>query len=366
MKKIKLKLADVQKFTAECFDRPEEVGKAARIIKGILEAQSPRLSEISYAMGGNHEANYKSIQRFLAASNPQKALLCLACEQASFILGDPTEIERKQARRTEYVGKLKDGKTRGFQLLPLAFPYRGRAIPFSFITYSSKTINEGTTSRNLEHLRVVQKLREALGERVLVLDREFSYEEFLQEMVKAGTGFVIRLNTSTNPTMLTREGERINLSICPGERVILEGVYYKGKVKVNLIGVWGNKFREPLWLITDLEPEEALQIYRARMKIEESFRDLKSLLRLDKIMNKKRENMEKVIALVLLAYAIALLIGEELRDRMYQGRKWRLYSGLFIFLKQGIRLTKESAQEVIQRAYLSFSQIVLGDVRTYV
>ena len=109
-----------------------------------------------------------------------------------------------------------------------------------------------------------------------------------------------------------------------------------------------------------------MQIYRARMKIEESFRDLKSLLRLDKIMNKGKENMEKVVALVLLAYAIALLIGEELRDRVYQGRKWRLYSGLFIFLKQGIRLTKESTQEVIQQAYLSFLQIVLGDVRTYV
>jgi len=115
-------------------------------------------------------------------------------------------------------------------------------------------------------------------------------------------------------------------------------------------------------MITNLEPEEALQIYQARMKIE-SFRDLKSLLRLDKIMNKEKENMEKVVALVLLAYAIALLVGEELRDRVYQGRKWRLYSGLFIFLKQGIRLAKESAHEVIQRAYLSFSQVVLGDVR---
>ena len=83
-------------------------------------------------------------------------------------------------------------------------------------------------------------------------------------------------------------------------------------------------------------------------------------------MNKEKENMEKVVALVLLAYAIALLIGEELRDRVYQGRKRRLYSGLFIFLKQGIRLAKESAQEVMQRAYLSFSQVVLGDVRTFV
>ncbi len=185
-------------------------------------------------------------------------------------------------------------------------------------------------------------------------------------MVREGMGFVVRLNTGTNPTILTQEGERVNFCICPGEKVKFKGVYYKGKVKVNPLGVWKDRFREPLWLITNLEPEEALQIYRARMKIEESFRDLKSLLRLDKIMNKEKENMEKVVALVSLAYAIALLIGEELRDRVYQGRKRRLYSGLFIFLKQGIRLAKESAQEVMQRAYLSFSQVMLGDVRTYV
>lgn len=34
-------------------------------------------------------------------------------------------------------------------------------------------------------------------------------------------------------------------------------------------------------------------------------------------MNKKREQMEKVVALVLLAYAIGLLVGEAMRDGMY-------------------------------------------------
>jgi hypothetical protein len=48
-------------------------------------------------------------------------------------------------------------------------------------------------------------------------------------------------------------------------------------------------FKEPLWIITNLEPLEGLRIYKARMKIDESFKDLKSLLNLEKIMNKKRE-----------------------------------------------------------------------------
>ena len=37
----KISLDHMQKFTAECFDKPEESRKAARILKAILEAQSP-------------------------------------------------------------------------------------------------------------------------------------------------------------------------------------------------------------------------------------------------------------------------------------------------------------------------------------
>jgi hypothetical protein len=53
----------------------------------------------------------------------------------------------------------------------------------------------------------------------------------------------------------------VTLSICPGERVFLSGVYYKGKVKVNLAGRWDRGLREPLWVISDLEPEQAMEIY---------------------------------------------------------------------------------------------------------
>jgi hypothetical protein len=56
------------------------------------------------------------------------------------MLGDPTEIERPQAWKTEYIGTLKDGKTKGFWAMVLATPYHGRAIPCGLVTYSSKTI----------------------------------------------------------------------------------------------------------------------------------------------------------------------------------------------------------------------------------
>jgi hypothetical protein len=45
-------------------------------------------------------------------------------------------------------------------------------------------------------------------------------------------------------------------------------VFYLGVVKVNLIGYWRKGLSSPLWVMTSLEPEQGLQIYQGRMKIE--------------------------------------------------------------------------------------------------
>lgn len=356
---------NIKQFTDQCFDRESE--KAAGIIKGILDARSPRISDISNAMDGNPDANYKTIQRFIDHNEPKDALRRLYDEDSSFVLGDPTDIERLQAKKTEYVGKLKD-KQLGFQILVLATPYQGRAIPFSFVTYSSRTIGTEMRSRNMEHSKAIGELKELLGDKILVLDREFSYEWFFEELVKAGIQFVIRLKTGNNPTILNEEGEKISLTVSIGEEEHYQGVYYKGNVEVNLAGKWEAGFNEPMWVICslNLKPSRALGVYGLRMKIDECFRDTKNLLDLDKIMNKKRVNMEKMVALVLLAYSIGLLIGEEIRERLYTGRKRKLFSGLFILLKRNDNIVKQIWEDIMNAVYSIFTRIVFGYVRTHV
>ena len=126
---------NIKKLTDQCFDRDNDI--ATRIIKGILDARSPRISDISNNMYAKSDANYKAIQRFLNANDPRDNLHRLFNEDSPIVIGDPTEIERTQAKKTEYVGKVGEDKKLGFWLLVLSFPYRGRAIPFNFITYSS-------------------------------------------------------------------------------------------------------------------------------------------------------------------------------------------------------------------------------------
>jgi hypothetical protein len=205
-------------FAEQLFDQPKVARQAGAIMQAILACQSPRISDIASRLAGRQAAAYKRVQRFLQESEPKQALRLLLNEQAEFVIGDPTEIERPHARKTSYVGTLKDGKTRGFQMLTLATPIRGRALPFHFLTYSSQTFEEQVSSRNLEHFKAIQEIRSLLNGRPIVFDREFSYCELLNSLVEADIHFVIRLNLGSNPPHFFYDREqkrRLHLSIAP-------------------------------------------------------------------------------------------------------------------------------------------------------
>ena len=369
-------------FLQHLFDQERLAAKAAVIVEAILAARSPRLSEIAQHMPGSEAANYKAIQRFLAQVDVKALLLRLFQADAPFVIGDPTEMPRPQACKTSYVGKLKDGKTRGFWLLLLATPFRGRAIPCGFVTYSSKTISQLQRSRNQYHWAAFDELKALLGDRPLVLDREFSYLELLEYLVQNSVNFVIRLNMGSQPpTFVDAAGRKVILTVSLGDQAVYHQLRYKGKVQVNVIGVWHKGRAEPLWVMSNLAPERALTIYFARMKIEEAFRDLKSLLNFDKLMNKSQQHMEQMAALVMLAFTIGLLTGEALRDALYGGpattptqdanpssasemahtnarRKWQLYSGLFIVLKRKIRLPRKRLRELLNQVAAAFADLI--------
>ena len=64
----------------------------------------------------------------------------------------------------------------------LATPYRGRAIPCGVIACSSKTIAAQQDSRNLNHFRAFEALKDLLDEKPLVL--VFSMELLLGEELR--------------------------------------------------------------------------------------------------------------------------------------------------------------------------------------
>jgi hypothetical protein len=256
------------------------------------------------------------------------------------------------------------------------------------VVYSSRTIGDQSTSRNQEHFRCFEEVKRLLGDRPLVLDREFSYEELMEVLYIEQIQFVIRLNLGDQhkqPRLIDSDGEPIKLFIKPGETVIRPNVYYLGTVKVNLIGYWKKSLSKPLWVITSLEPKRGLDIYLKRMKIEQTFRDCKDLLHLAKLMNKKQPLLEQMIALSLLTYVIGVWFGEALRDVVYGNLeiaqvpnalldkppvdpnahpKWLLYSGLFVLLKQKLRLSRIQVEAVAKVAASAFGDLIYGNVRS--
>ena len=352
------KFTHLLRFVQHLFDDDDTARKAKKIVEGILKARSPRLSDIAREMSGKEDANYKSIQRFLARNLPQQALLRLFQEDAPFVIGDPTEMPRPQAKKSEYVGKLSDGKTSGYWLLVLATPFHGRAIPCHFVNYSSKTINDEATSRNRHHFEAFSEIKELLGDKPLVLDREFSYLELMENLVFEEINFVICLKEG--PKFTDQQGNLVAMSVSKGATRVLNKVFYMGKVFVNVIGIWKEGFSKPLWVMTNLDAKQGLAIYLQRMKIEECFRDMKSLLGLEKLMNKRRDQMEKMVALLLIAYTIALWLGEMLRSVLFpEGtRKHKLYSGLFVLLKLKLTMPRQDFLPISSRALSSFSNLV--------
>ena len=253
-----------------------------------------------------------------AEASLKSILLCLYQEEAPFLIGDPTEMPRPAAKKTKYVGTLSNGQTSGYWLLILATPYQGRAIPCHFVSYSSAIIGAEVTSRNRYYYQAFAEVKELLGEKPLVLDREFSYLEVMQALVILvieEVNFVIRLKLRAH--IFDQEGKQVSLNV---------------KKRRNPYS--------PLWVMTNLSAEQGLAFYLQRMKIDEAFKDLKSLLGRDRLMCQQRYWMEQKISLALIAYAIGLVLSETLRTHLFPetSQKHRLYSGLFVLLKLKLSL----------------------------
>jgi hypothetical protein len=90
----------------------------------LLEAQSPRLTNISEKMEGNSSSNYKGIQKLLKKVDLKRVLRRFYQEDVEFVIGDPTEMVRYKAPKTSYVGTLSDGKTHCYWLMVLSTPFR--------------------------------------------------------------------------------------------------------------------------------------------------------------------------------------------------------------------------------------------------
>lgn len=181
-----------------------------------------------------------------------------------------------------------------------------------------------------------------IKDKVLIMDREFSYLEFFDYLQENGIRFIIRLNIGVKPTITDKRGNKVNIDVGRGEKKVYKDVYYKGKIRGNIVCIWDKRFAKPLVIFTNIEDrEEVVEIYKKRMKIEESFRDLKSIFNMEGVMNKKMENTKKMIDLLMVAYNILLMIGQQIKGRYYYYESRGIYSGLYILVSDRFEVRRD-------------------------
>lgn len=69
-----LNYGQMLKFVKLVFDRTDLQRPAAKILKAVLLARSPRLTDIGRKLAPNPDTGKKYLQRFLAKADPQAAL----------------------------------------------------------------------------------------------------------------------------------------------------------------------------------------------------------------------------------------------------------------------------------------------------
>ena len=307
----------------------------AEIIFAYLQAKTLRISSIARFMSGTYEANYKSITRFLSGFEQGLEIIQrLFLANSPFVICDPTVIQRKEAIKTSYVGFVRPNEL-GFYLMAFAVPFRGRTIPFYFRTYSSATIASEQSSRNIEHFSGLGAIKNLCRKIPIVFDREFSYKQLLQAFIDEEMTFVVRLNQGNHVKITDSNGVLQELTIEKGGRKVWHNLRYGSDTPVNIGAIWSNKFNRPLFVITNGDPDKAIDLYLQRMKIEMTFRDFKDKMGISKNMSQTHKNMERMMAIALISYFLTILVGEEIRARYLSDVQKAKYSGVFIILCYG-------------------------------
>jgi len=235
----------------------------------------------------------------------------------------------------------------GYKAIVVAIPFRMRAIPIYWQVYTNEQIQDMVyMSHNtliwnfLDNLKIVQ--HQALGKRrgfIWIFDRGFADVKLMKRLKKEKIPFIIRVCRNV---CIETFGYIGKLSDFPMKGYFENIVYHKEeRIKINLFCAWDENEDEPMLLVSN-QACNLLLLYSQRMKIEEAFRDLKSLFGFRSLVLKD-DSQQRVELLWLLCV-------------MSMGLSFLLYE------KSGYRWAKEKNDNQKQ---LSLINVIKGKLKDY-
>ena len=190
--------------------------------------------------------------------------------------------------------------------LVAAVAFQGRAVPLLvWIT----THHSFERSQNTFVHHMLAHLKSLIGDFVLVADRGFGHNWTLRACRILGIDFVLRIRSDVIMQAGTRRGRAGSFAPRKGYRLYPNALYgAQHRHKVNFVAVASGD--DPWLLITSLsDMSRARGLYRQRMQIEESIRDIKSYLGLDKARVRDVGRLQVLATAVLAVHSFLLWLG---------------------------------------------------------
>lgn len=234
-----------------------------------------------------------------------------------------------------------------FWLLAVSVSYRGRAIPIYLRSWAGVNTCYDYWGRVEQVLGELKALLPESYPFELVADRGFQGENMLTILDKVGWGYSIRVNGDYHIRKAGEEAFVPVTRLADGwyEAVTLGKTARGGPVNLAVSTAEGGA---RWYLMSNLsERAQAIDSYRQRFWIEETFKDLKSKLRWESYTRKvpTRGRLGKCIAISCLSYAIQTALGTQITLSASEQRK----TSVFNRFRQAFRRTNQKLQQIITR-----------------
>lgn len=276
----------------------------AQILQALICARTVNLTQISsfFQSSAKQESSYRRVRRFFSEFSFDITaivpfILTLFCLKGQVIL---------ILDRTNW----KWGK-RDINILLLSIAYRGIGIPLFW-----SVLNSAATSSTSDRISILKKILQQIGHRrihAFLADREFIGEDWFRFLKKAKIPFVIRIKKNT------MAGGIRNFYQVP----ILELWKNRGRSKSIInhpVLIWGHLLyvsisqakgaKEPMIVVSNVEFEDAIGLYRRRWEIETLFGCLKTRgFRMEDTHMTAPEKIEKLLFVLAIAFCWSYRLG---------------------------------------------------------
>lgn len=282
----------------------------AHFIIALVKVRTVNFSEIAVAFAGNakQESKYKRIQRFFRAfpvdflSISKLIVQMLPRRDSQWIL----TLDRTNWK----LGKL------NINILLLGRAHTGIAFPIIWITLSKQG-----NSNTGERIQVMERFLRTFGKdkiKCLTADREFLGHSWFSYLLETLIHFCIRIRENilvTNVSGIPVPAKTLFRDLPIGEVRVLKGRRLVCGVKLFVVGL-RLPDGEYLILVTDKEPQTAMETYAHRWEIETLFECLKSRgFRFESTHLTKPDRINKLVALLAITFCWCHLTGEWLHEQ---------------------------------------------------